>query len=503
MNMTTILDVIENFFTMQDDRNLMTIPGNTLHAFGEEVRRFSASYGLPPIDQSQHPIYLGGWPSANFWNSQEGQLVMTSLLFSGQILVKDTLSDWFSNEQYLVPTRMSARAGFYDMQRGRVNSVGTRIFLSQVIPALLRLKPLIDKGIIVLVPSKPFIYSNQPQIKTIANDITHTIAKDAAGFTSRFTPIDLAVDDNLRGMFIFAGGDREEQVRKHVLNSVEYFASEYLLANTYGFSYAAPFEYEAFLCEEGLEYSLSKLPGGKVLHAIFSSEIPLYSGLTPEIITEIRDDDNYAGFRTELFQIYRDIPENLTQEELGKYISEQEGALLKPILAKAKSEVKSGTISKLGVNLLSSGFKIAGSILTGHILLPSDPIIAATAVAPAANELLNVIGDFIKQGKKDKGTIQIWTRLYSHSKTYQTEVSRLRLQKGIEGGDKEYWGVPEKPSPNVNLTEGALIWDSIPTDLPDSYTGDWPVDDIYDLCPCLSGRKFKFCCKGLDKLKIQ
>ncbi len=409
MGITTVLDVIENYFSMQDDHNLATIPGKALYAFGEEVRRFSGSYCLPPIDQSQHPIYLGGWPSANFWNSQEGQLVMTSLLYSGQILVKDPVSDWFSNEQYRIPTKMAARAGYNDKQRGKVNSVGTRIFLSHVVPVLARLKPLINAGIIVLVPSKAFIYANQSRIQTITNEITATVSADTEGFTKRFGSRDLAVEDNVRGMFIFAGGDREEQIRQQIKSSVCYFISEYLLARMHGFNYTAPFEYEAFLCEQGLENSLSKMPGAKVLHAIFNSELPLYSGLTPEIIAKIRDDDNYAGFRAELHQIYRDIPENLSQEELAKYVAEQEGALLKPILKKAEKEVKTGTMSKLGIGLLSSGFKIFGSVLAGNILSSGDPTASSGVAAGAAaiNELFNVVGDTTKKDKHERGTTQI------------------------------------------------------------------------------------------------
>lgn len=401
---------------------------------------------------------------------------------------------------------MAARTGYYDMQRGKANSVGTRVFLSHVIPVLISLKPLIDAGIIVLVPSKEFIYANQSRIQTITNEITAAVSVDTEGFIKRFGSRDLAVEDNVRGMFIFAGGDREEQIRQQIKSSVYYFISEYLLARMHGFNYTAPFEYEAFLCKEGLENSLSKMPGAKVLHAIFNSELPLYSGLTPEIIAKIRDDDNYAGFRAELYQIYSGIPEGLNQEELEKYIAEQEGALLRPILQKAENEVKTGTISKLGIGLLSSGFKIFGSVLTGSALLPSNPNMSAGVIAGAAaiNELFNVVGDSMKKDKVDQGTTQIWSRLYNHNKNYQTEVTGVRLQEGKNIEEtKELWGIPKEPSPNVFITEGALVWDSIPTNLPEGYSSDWPLENVYGPCPCLSGRKFKFCCKGLDKIKVK
>ena len=99
-NLITVLDVLDNFLDTQKEKNILKISGTELYNLGEEVRKFSNTYQLPTVNEYQNPIYLGGWPSANFWHALNSELLMTCLLYSGQILVKDPISDWFSDEQY-------------------------------------------------------------------------------------------------------------------------------------------------------------------------------------------------------------------------------------------------------------------------------------------------------------------------------------------------------------------------------------------------------------------
>jgi hypothetical protein len=91
--------------------------------------------------------------SANLWDSDNGELAMSTLLYSGQILAKDPVSDWYAPEQYRQEHRMAARVGYVHPTTSRPNIIGTRAFLARVIPALDRMRPLIEKQILVLVPS--------------------------------------------------------------------------------------------------------------------------------------------------------------------------------------------------------------------------------------------------------------------------------------------------------------------------------------------------------------
>jgi hypothetical protein len=151
----TILDVINNFFTIHQDQDIANLPGKDLWRFGEEVQRFSASYDPPALDDKTFPIYLGGWPSANFFAADQGPLVLSTLLYSGQVLVKDPVADWFANEQYRVEHTLSDRQGYLDSD-GTPDIGRSRRFLANVIPALRALAPLIESGAIVLVQGEPF-----------------------------------------------------------------------------------------------------------------------------------------------------------------------------------------------------------------------------------------------------------------------------------------------------------------------------------------------------------
>lgn len=368
--MVTILDVLDNFITSRSspEQDLRRMPGKALFELGEEVRRFSKEYVPLSPRADLHPVYLGGWPSANFWDSQNGSLAMSSLLYSGQLLAKDPISDWFSLEQYSIPTKMAARKGFIEPETGNLNIAQTRNFLSIVVPALLKLRPLISNGIIILIPSKPFIASRLETIDAVAKQICAQLGGDVKGFTRRFRPIDMPMEDNLRGMLISAGGDREKQIIQALEHSARYFASEHALATEHGFVYTAPFEYENFLCEEGIGPSLAIATGEKVLHAILHSKLNVFRGLTPDLVATLRDDTNFGAFRANLFEIYRDIPERCTQSELDRYISETEAALIEPCLNEVAREVSRGLFSKIGLELKQATVRMGAGVLAGLTL---------------------------------------------------------------------------------------------------------------------------------------
>jgi hypothetical protein len=100
---------------LRSSEDFSRLPGTAIHEFGEHVRDYAAN-AMPNLDATKHPIYIGGWPSANFW-FVNGDLILSSLLYSGQVLVRDPIADWFSNEQYLVQHLFAARPGYLDPQR--------------------------------------------------------------------------------------------------------------------------------------------------------------------------------------------------------------------------------------------------------------------------------------------------------------------------------------------------------------------------------------------------
>jgi hypothetical protein len=272
------------------------LPGRDLWRLGEEVQRFAASYEPPVLDTRRFPIYLGGWPSASFFVADQGQLVLSSLLYCGQVVAKDPISDWFAPDRYRNEHVMSSRQGYLN-DDGKPNIAGTRRFLSNVIPALWAMRPLIESGAVVLVPGESFFARNSDTINELRTALRTLLADNTEGVTRRFHPSDLAVDDRRRGLFVFAGGDREEQLRRAIDGSLRYFSREWLLAQGYGAEYTAPWAYEQYVCEQGLGMLLSNSEHQKVANALLHSELPIFQGLTPKIVSDIRDEMTFGDFR--------------------------------------------------------------------------------------------------------------------------------------------------------------------------------------------------------------
>ena len=485
------------------------MPGKTLSELGEEVRRFARDYIPPSPAEDLHPVYLGGWPSANFWDSQNGSLAMTSLLYAGQLLAKDPISDWFSLEQYSIPTKMAGRGGFIDSQTGRLNTEQTRNFLSVVVPALLRLRPLIQAGIIILAPSKSFIAARLDAIDAVAKQISAQVGSDIKGFTQRFRALDMPMEDNLRGMVMFASGDREKQIIQAVEHSARYFAAEHALAAEYGFTYTAPFEFEAYLCEESIGPSLVQSTGQKVLHAILiNSRLKLFSGLTPGLVATLQDDSNFGAFRANLFQIYRDVPTKCTQNELDRYIAEAEAAMIRPCLDEVEREASGGLLSKIGLDLKQATVRMGAGILAGMTLSAFHNYKEVLASA-GTGAIAGFFAGLVK--KPTTGPRVIWRRLYDHGCKVRDELPSTSIHPVISTAhserEDEFWGIPEKqPANNIRISSGAIIMDTI-APAPEESAGllsepTGSSEAPYALCPCRSGLKYKFCCKGLDRVNL-
>lgn len=496
--MMTILDVLDNFLSLEKETDFLKISGNNLYNLGEEVRRFSDSYTLPKCSNELHPIYLGGWPSANFWNAYENKYIFSSLLYSGQILVKDPISDWFSDEQYQLPAFLSSRKGYIDPDNGYPNIQGTRIFLSIIVPELLKLRSLIEKGIIVLIPSKKYIYSKREIIQELTEKITGKIISNKEFILKNFRPSQLATDDNKRGGFLLIGNNQNEQIETIIRDSIKYFVSEYVLSSNNGYYYTSSFPFESFLCENGLEKTLiSGLPGSKVLKAILNSNFPLYSGLTPEIISEIKDDDNICSFRQELYEIYNNIPDNINQEDLTLYLKEIEELKIKPKLVEIRNQVDRGILSKIGISLFQSTLRIAGTVLAAKMLTPVTSIEGLT-IAAIIEEVFSKISNYSKP--KQQSSLIIWKKIYNHNQKYSDMFKNYKYIHSKTNNSTDYWVFPESGL-EVNITEASIIFDYINGFPPLGTPKVFPPIDYYSVCPCGSGKKFKFCCKGLEKHK--
>ena len=480
---STILDVVDNFATAARVSGIASLPGTKLRDFGEEVRRYTQAADVPIMDQSQHPIYLGGWPSANF-GTVNGAMLLSSLLYSGQVLVKDPLADWFCEEQYLIETKLSARPG-HRHQDGTLNIGATRDFLRRLLPTLEALRPLVEAGVVVLSPAQPLFRRQEATITDLRQRLTERLTSDLTGYLQRFRPADVPVDDNRRGLFAWTGGDKDEQYRDAVSSGMLYFAREYTLASAAEAVYTAPFPHEQFVARHGLSQTHS--PSNRVVEALFHSELPVFQGLTPSVIAKVHDDDAFAGFRAQLHTVYKDLPVSSDDAEIGAYVRDQENALLRPHLLAAEKAADAGRLGGVGGMLPSVILSLGAGLLV-------DVASATPALGAAAAAGVTVAKAVRDSQKRDRSPQVIWKTLVRHHRNVAQELTGVQEQRSSNPtGDP--WAIPHKPSMNITISEGTLLWDGPPLAPPPAPQGY--AHGNYRPCDCGSGEKYRFCCMDL------
>ncbi|MFC7925181.1 hypothetical protein [Microbacterium laevaniformans] len=491
--------MIDTFLTVRGETNFAAVPGRELEAFGERVREFFGAH-TPVLDPNTHPIYLGGWPSANF-ALLGGDMILSSLLYSGKVLVNDPIADWFAAEQYWNEHMLGTRRGYHhpeDNAEARMHR--TRAYLGTILPSLEAMRPLIEAGIVVPVASESFFFRERTAIETLRREVAERITIDPGEYARRFAAGEVATEGNMRGYFAMAPGpDPSEQIRRAMGHGIRYFAREYALANTYGVTYTAPFAHERFLCQRGI----SPIVGSstRVVEAVLRSGLPEFHGLTPRLVRDIHHDDAFAEFRAKLHEVYQGTPTG-DSAETDAYVRDQENALLRPLIQQGERAASGGFLSRLGGALSGNKWGIAAA-------LAADMTVGTVGAATA----INVGGAFLDDAlrRRPKGPHRIWSSLVRHNRSVNTELTRVThfpaSLVGVEGeepvehdtAEAGPWGIPTVPSMSIAVTAGELIWDADPRNLVE------PVIDeeqrtrlgVYGQCRCGSGRKHKFCCAGL------
>lgn len=479
---TTILDVVDNFTTSKR-QDISTLPGAALLEFGQEAQRFSSLYEPAAIQSNSYPVYLGGWPSANFWASLHSPLILSTLLYSGQILAKDPILDWFSLDRYRIAGAMGGRQGYLS-ESGDPNIVGTRAFLRVVLPALQQLRPLIASGALVLVPGESFAATHELEVDELASTIGSSAAFAPERIAEQFGPAQMAWDDRLRGMFVCAPGDADAAIRRAVDHSLRYFAREYLLAASHGVEYAAPWTYEQYMCEEGLESSLLRSESQRILKALWYTDLPIFSGLNPKLLVSVREDDAFMEFRSQLAGAYRGLPENATDDEYARYLAEVEHTWLRPHIQKAEREADGGALARIGVELTQFTAYMSAAIAI-------DATRGQIGWQSGVTGGLGYLVGKVVSPKRTRDATTIWTNLSRHRMSVDTQMDRVQL---VDRDNARPWNIPAEPSMSVVVTPGAVIIDGSPP--PQAEPAGYS-EGTYAPCTCGSGLKWRFCCRGV------
>lgn len=481
---TSVMDVIDEFLLVRSDVDFAVMPGSSINELGERVRAYSAD-AIIKVDQSKHPVYIGGWPSANFW-FVNGDMILSSLLYSGQVLVRDPISDWFSDEQYQVEHLLPSRPGYLDSSENfRIRMDRTRAFLNSVYPALQMMRPLIDSGLLVLVPAERSYLRNSTAIRELREQLRQTVAADPLEYSERFAPGDIATEANVRGMFVFAPEeDPTAQIGKALGYGLQYFSREFQLAAEYGATYTAAFDHELYLCQSGISRLAG--PSDTVAHALLQSSLPIFSGLSAKIITDIHDDEAFAEFRSDLHRLYQGAPMDGSSADMAAYVRDQEQVLLAPTLRNAERLASQGILARLGVSITKNAFGIVTGLATDLVLRTGGLATVLNAAKTAADAAFS--------DRQDKGSQTIWTSLVRHHRQANDELSHI---VATGGPSDRGWSIPRELSMSFVVSPGAILMDFMPQPSAPDMSGL----DVYRVCECGSGRKFKFCCASLQNYR--
>jgi hypothetical protein len=446
-------DVIENALGWDADANSMSVP--VLERFAENVQTWSRSVAT---SDGTTGAYYGGWPSANVASLGLDGVLGTALLFEERLVGMDVVSDWFAPERYLNRHAMGTRPGWLGQEGRAFDYEATRQFLANQIPAIKRLKPLLDSGLLRLIPAEPIRWENQRQTELLVAELASRLLKHPVRLARKFAADELATDDTRRGFFVMAGGEWEVQTRKAFTDALHFFANEYLLSLRTGSSYAAPFAWESHVAFKGLKVGRGPyLPTQSVLVA---SRLPVFSGLTPDLIAQIHDDDAFASFRAELAEIWGHCPTKAKPAQVQRYLATQEADRLRPILDAAERSADVGLLRRVGIAIADLRFTVTTGVAAaglGHAAGTGwGAALAGTAAVGAA------VAD--KLMEKPKATAPIWKALVGHGRSVQQEMLEewVRTTRHVESSAHP-WGIPEKPSMAVAVSAGSLLVDWRPT----------------------------------------
>jgi hypothetical protein len=488
----SIIDVIQNYRYSKGRLDFQRVPGRELWDFGEEVRRLGSAVVDQEPDPREGATYLGGWPSANPFALPSSDLILTSLLYANQVVVRDPISDWFSPHQYYLERPMGSRPGFLQ-ESGEPNVAATRAFLTRVVPGLMALEPLVRAGLVQIVPTTQIHLSQREDVESIVDSIISELTTPFE-VTEKFRPSDLARADNLRGLFVFAGGSREEQLLQAIRDSARYFAREFVVSSHTRATYCAPFAFEGFLC--GRVGASLRRSEARITEHLVASDVPLFHGLTPKVVAAVHEDESFGEFRRQLYEIYSEVPGDSTHER-QIYLRDRERAKLRPILDAAKKDADRGPLYRAGVRYGGHAFGIAAGV-AAEAFLPSGGIAGASVAT-----LVEIVKAKLAT-KEGTSSTPVWTTLAKHHRNASHELQAVP-QPGNTVQESEldrYWGIRPEPSMNLVVTPGAAFADFIPLPQIEPTKAEGYQEGEYRLCECGSGLKFRFCCRGIPKVTL-
>lgn len=459
---TTIFDLLDNFFGSEQYPIAKPLNNRQIRELREHVLNFHNSFKPFSNDEYKTRLFLGGFLSSPPFTTESSPYISSALLCSDSIVLFDPLHYWFCDEQYKRVRLLSAPTGWKNVNQGskdygRPDYNKTKQYLAHTFPWLYSLRPLVETGKIVLIPAEQIVFSNSEKFKAISKEVRN-ITKPVEKLADIFLPKEITVDDNCKGLFVFAGGSKITQIRKSIVRGIEQFAKDVTIANATNSIYTAPFRWEQYLGNASFnEYAAIK-NHARIVEGIRNLRLPILANLSPHVLNEIHQDSGFSEFRKGLQEALQEIDVEIGSEEFVIRTRQIEQEILIPKVEALHAEVKSSKFKKL-TNAFQEGVMTFTQTFGGNLASGVD--MESNIPASAISGGVSILMEFITQ-RNTSSDKRIWTKLLPEKAELPIYGSSLTLKESPENING--WDIPQKPSMTVTVTSGIfkIPWDTQP-----------------------------------------
>jgi hypothetical protein len=457
MDKVYVFEVLDNFFGSQDYPPAETIGNSRIRDLQMHITTFYDTYRISSVGDFQTRLFLGSFLSSPPISIESAPYLTSALLCADSIILFDPLHYWFCDEQYQRDRLMSAPTGWKTQQEKRTVSGNKRVFrpdylatkkyLEQALRWLSSIRPLVEAGIVVLVPAEQIVLS---KIKTI-NQFSAGIQSNLSPLeklANSFEPEEITVDDNRKGLFVHTGGDRDYQIRDAIGKGIKHFAKDVIIANATGSLYTAPFKWEQHLGKASLDGFAAAECKTKVAEGIRNLRLPIFSNLSPELIVKIHNDSEYSLFRASFVEALQNIQEEIGSVNFVKRVQQIESDILQPRVKAILRETRSNTFRNV------TGAVEEGAFTFFQTFLGNAP----TGLSAEVNTKVSAISGGLSFARKlikdiwEKRDHRLWTQLLPQNPTPSIYGLPLMLKQQENVG----WSIDEKPSLSVTVSKGIL-----------------------------------------------
>jgi len=493
-DMINVFEVLDNFLGSGDCPVVEALSNKQIEDLRHHILKFYNTFDLPLKEEYETRLFLGSFLSSPPFPLEASPYLSSAILCADAVVFFDPLHHWFCEEQYLRTRLQSASSGWLlDVNTKRPDYIKTRQYLNYTFSWLYSLRPLIDAGIIVLVPAEKIIYSD-PKLETLSKEIKDLL-NPLEILTEDFSPEEITVDDNRKGLFVFAGGSRVSQLRKALGRGIEHFAKDVIIANKTDSVYTAPFRWEQELCKRVFNEHEAVKVQTNIVEGIRNLKLPLLANLSPEILAEVHKDSYYYEFRAGLSGALRAIDAEIGTPDFSKQVREIERDILLPKIRAIHQEVKSSRFQKL-TKVLPEGLMTFAQTFLVNLASGIEPKknLMTSGITGLVTPLIELIRDRAQPSEN-----RIWIRLLPEKPSLPVYGSPLTLKKNT--GDGQEWEIDSHTSHKIRVSSGVI---KFPLVFQPSVTEQESVSKPTQSasvkaprnapCPCGSGRKYKHCC---------